>query len=314
MLLKLILSSLQASWIWSIIQAKATASSPLEGSLFGIQYIADIPYHDSDAGFSLSLENGSVTGPCTVIPYVSDMTADQIEQTIATFTSEDDVWSPAFLKNALFDRASSDAKLAEDVLTLLRKLGTETIHLRRDSTAVQHLPWGPCWLSDQSLHRVSRLYADEVDAFVMSTVPHDDNPLEYRPLGVSGYGTYNPASLSIAVPSRMYFKRTTSFPLAGLRVAVKDNTNLQGVRTGGSSRSYTRLYGPSTRTAPAVRRLLELGAVVVGKTKTTQFADTEWATADWVDFHAPFSPRADGYQSPSGSSAGSGPEWRPLTG
>ncbi|CAO1597918.1 hypothetical protein XANCAGTX0491_001707 [Xanthoria calcicola] len=82
--------------------------------------------------------------------------------------------------------------------------------------------------------------------------------------------------------------------------------DLQGVRTGGSSRGYTRLYRPSNQTAPAVRKLLELGAVIVGKTKTTQFADTEWPTADWVDFHAPFSPRADGYQSPSGSSAGSG--------
>lgn len=55
-----------------------------------------------------------------------------------------------------------------------------------------------------------------------------------------------------------------------------------------------------------MRRLLELGAIVVGKTKTTQFADTEWATADWVDFHALCSPRAAGYQSPSGNSAGSG--------
>ena len=30
------------------------------------------------------------------------------------------------------------------------------------------------------------------------------------------------------------------------------------------------------------------------------------ATGDWVDFHPPFTPRADAYQSPSGSSAGSG--------
>lgn len=44
----------------------------------------------------------------------------------------------------------------------------------------------------------------------------------------------------------------------------------------------------------------------MGKTKTTQFADTEFPTGDWVDYHCPFNPRADGYQSPSGSSAGSG--------
>ena len=45
---------------------------------------------------------------------------------------------------------------------------------------------------------------------------------------------------------------------------------------------------------------------MVGKTKTTQFADTEWPTTDWVDYHAPFSVRADGYQTPSGSSTGAG--------
>lgn len=140
----------------------------------------------------------------------------------------------------------------------------------------------------------------------MSTVPSKENLFEYRLLGVAVRGEYNPASLSIAVPSRMYYKRSAEFPLAGLRIAVKDTMDLQGVRTGGSSRDYTRLYPPRKETAPSVRKLLELGAVVVGKTKTTQFADTEWPTADWVDFHAPFSPRADGYQSPSGSSAGSG--------
>ncbi|KAG7002008.1 hypothetical protein G7Y79_00029g063040 [Physcia stellaris] len=140
----------------------------------------------------------------------------------------------------------------------------------------------------------------------MSTIPSEKNLFEYRLLGVAVREEYNPASLSIAIPSRMYYKRSAKFPLADLRIAVKDTMNLQGVRTGGSSRDYTRLYPPSKETAPSVKKLLELGAVVVEKTKTTQFANTEWRTADWVDFHAPFSPRADGYQSPSGSSAGSG--------
>ena len=43
----------------------------------------------------------------------------------------------------------------------------------------------------------------------------------------------------------------------------------------------------------------------MGKVKTTQFADSEWPTCDWVEYHAPFNPRADGYQTTSGSSAGS---------
>ncbi|KAJ5050578.1 uncharacterized protein L3040_002455 [Drepanopeziza brunnea f. sp. 'multigermtubi'] len=59
-------------------------------------------------------------------------------------------------------------------------------------------------------------------------------------------------------------------------------------------------------TATSVQNFIGLGTILVDKTRTTQFADTEWATGDWVDYYAPINPRGDGYQSPSGSSAGSG--------
>ena len=36
------------------------------------------------------------------------------------------------------------------------------------------------------------------------------------------------------------------------------------------------------------------------------FAAGEEPTGEWVDFHCPFNPRGDGYQSPGSSSAGSG--------
>ncbi|KAF2733281.1 amidase signature enzyme [Polyplosphaeria fusca] len=52
--------------------------------------------------------------------------------------------------------------------------------------------------------------------------------------------------------------------------------------------------------------LIDLGAVVVGKTKTTQFALGERPTGDYVDQLAPFNPRGDGYQHPQGSSCGTG--------
>ncbi|KAF1939623.1 hypothetical protein EJ02DRAFT_351856, partial [Clathrospora elynae] len=49
-----------------------------------------------------------------------------------------------------------------------------------------------------------------------------------------------------------------------------------------------------------------VGAVVIGKTKTTQFALGERPTADYIDQLAPFNPSGDGCQHPQGSSAGSG--------
>lgn len=45
--------------------------------------------------------------------------------------------------------------------------------------------------------------------------------------------------------------------------------------------------------------------MIIGKTKTTQFAAGEQASGDWVDFLPPWNPRGDGWQVPGMSSAGS---------
>jgi hypothetical protein len=55
-----------------------------------------------------------------------------------------------------------------------------------------------------------------------------------------------------------------------------------------------------------VQRLINAGAIIVGKMKTSQFANGEMATADWVDYHSPFNARGDGYSDPSSSSSGPG--------
>jgi Asp-tRNA(Asn)/Glu-tRNA(Gln) amidotransferase A subunit family amidase len=102
------------------------------------------------------------------------------------------------------------------------------------------------------------------------------------------------------------FKATEEQPFAGIRIGIKDIIDMDGLRTGASSRAYTQLYGPREENAPFVQKLLELGFVIVGKTRSTQFADSQWPTADWVDYHAPWNPRGEGYQVPSGSSSGSG--------
>jgi Asp-tRNA(Asn)/Glu-tRNA(Gln) amidotransferase A subunit family amidase len=65
-----------------------------------------------------------------------------------------------------------------------------------------------------------------------------------------------------------------------------------------------KLIGPDAETANYVQNLINLGAVILGKTKLCAFASSEEATDQWIDFHAPFNPRADGYQSPGGSTVG----------
>lgn len=117
----------------------------------------------------------------------------------------------------------------------------------------------------------------------------------YKAVDASAYGEEFPTALAIPVPSRLHFAKSAKQPYAGERIALKDIIDLAGLKTGGSSRAYTELYPPRTTSAEVVEKLLSLGFVVVGKVKTTQFADSEWPTCDWVDYHASFNPRADGY-------------------
>ena len=51
--------------------------------------------------------------------------------------------------------------------------------------------------------------------------------------------------------------------------------------------------------------MIDLGIIVVRKPKTTESADSEWPTCDWVhiDYRGPFNPCGNGYLNPSGSSA-----------
>lgn len=110
----------------------------------------------------------------------------------------------------------------------------------------------------------------------------------------------------IAVPSRLHFRRTAEKPLNGIRIAIKDVFDVKGVKTSGQSRSYNQLYGPATNSAPPIQRLLDLGAIIVGKVKCTQFGSSEQPTADWIETLCPWNPRGDGLLNPRGSSTGSG--------
>jgi len=165
------------------------------------------------------------------------------------------------------------------------------------------IPSGPYFLeaSTGSVYMAYRLYSDFAGAF--------SQPLIQTPAG--GFAVLSAQiagsdSLTIGVPSRLYYTATTEQPLAGVRVGIKDIYDLEGVRTSNGNRAYYNLYPPRNENAVAVQKLIDAGAVVVGHQKASQFANGETATADWVDYHSPFNPRGDGYQDPSSSSSGAG--------
>jgi aspartyl-tRNA(Asn)/glutamyl-tRNA(Gln) amidotransferase subunit A len=91
-------------------------------------------------------------------------------------------------------------------------------------------------------------------------------------------------------------------PLAGRRLAVKDLLDTAGIRTTYGSRLYAD-HVPD-RTATAVQRLVDAGAVVVGKTQLPEFAWIVLGQSPWYGTcHNPARPGRTTGGSSSGSAA-----------
>ena len=95
-----------------------------------------------------------------------------------------------------------------------------------------------------------------------------------------------------------------TLPHAGLRIVIKDNIHLKGIKTSVGNRAFYNTYPPQQSSAGTIRKIIDQGAVIVGTTKMTSFANWE-EPIEHVDYQAPWNPRADGHQSPGGSSSGS---------
>ena len=93
-------------------------------------------------------------------------------------------------------------------------------------------------------------------------------------------------------------------PFAEWRVAIKDAFDIRGLRTSMCNKAYLELYPPAFNTASSIKKIIEGGSSVLGKTKLSSFLSREEATES-VDFQAAWNPRADGYQTTGGSSSGS---------
>ena len=101
---------------------------------------------------------------------------------------------------------------------------------------------------------------------------------------------------------RAILRGASGGPLAGLSAAVKDMFDIAGERTGGGNPTWLAEQEAAAATAPAVRRLLEAGADIVGKTVCDEF----FFSIAGVNVHygTPVNARAPG-RLPGGSSSGS---------
>ncbi|KAK4032969.1 amidase signature domain-containing protein [Parachaetomium inaequale] len=225
-----------------------------------------VEQHDPDT--TLQLTDSAHLQPLAVFHTHGLSSCGQIQDLISQSCRDDDVLASCFLTTIVFVTADN-------------ALSSEFIQK------------GPFFFSSEGIFWTARLT-------VPSSSTQGGEPTKYHTLNASAYGA---ATLCIAVPSRLY--ATSTKPLAGMRVAVKDVFHLNGVRTTCGNRAYGQLYGPSKVSSASVQKAVDLGATVLGKTKTAEFAGSQEVIGDWADYSYAFNSRAHGYSLCTGSSTGS---------
>ncbi|KAJ5815433.1 amidase signature enzyme [Penicillium riverlandense] len=282
-------------------------------TLGGLRYFAH-PASDGILNITSSLLSLKPVGahvPLTVV-LVDDPSFDEsvFQGAVERYKARDDVFQEGFLNTVYVKYNGSGEPQKVRKLKQARELFNSHLlvlseHYANSGNQIvessSDLAPGPYFLdiATGSVHKAYRLYSDVQQAFVSGLIPQSDSRFAILPAAVPGT-----ESATIGVPSRLYSEKSPDKPLAGYRFGAKDIFDIAGVKTGCGNRAYYSLYPERNVTASAIQILLDAGAVLVGKMKTSQFANGEIATADWVDYHEPFNPRGDGEQDTSSSSAG----------
>ncbi|KAL5356468.1 amidase signature domain-containing protein [Aspergillus floccosus] len=290
------------------------------GTFYGLgetTYFANSQYPYRQLRTSKLLATDGLTPLTAIVANQSRITGDFLNITISAYLTYDDVFSVDFLGN-IYLSASSGAAIEQTAVQYLDSIDADRIFV--DTNVFQSVPAsfiavrddgettiapGPytASISETSITLLNtyRLYVDEHRDFITGMYSSNDgtgsfNPLQFMPSKI-------PAPM-IPVPSRIHSWNDRR-PLAGIRVAVKDLFNVHGLQTSAGSHTWTLITPIANTTAPSIQRLIDLGAILVGKFKLAQFASAAdpW---EWIDEQYPFNPRGDGYLTCSASSSGGG--------
>ncbi|KAM0443297.1 hypothetical protein ACHAQK_003660 [Fusarium lateritium] len=278
--------------VQSLAQLTSTgASFELNGTYYYVSPYSQGKAHNGHLSVE-GLPHAFGLTPVTIVSGQTDVSATALEELFQNWTAKDDVWQPAFLSTVLL---SGQEKRTEKI-AYHPEVESRVLPLHAGS-----LPPGPYFLDvfSGNVFQAFRLYDDFNGAFTTSVLQGPNETFQALSAQIP-----SSASLTIGVPSRLYFTPTEEQPLAGVRFAVKDLFSLAGVKKSNGNRAWWNLYPAANRTATAIQNLIDAGAIIVGTQKLSQFANGAVPTADWVDYHAPFNPRGDGYNDPSSSSAG----------
>ncbi|KAF7559470.1 hypothetical protein G7046_g4681 [Stylonectria norvegica] len=261
----------------------------------GIQYLL----HPQKLGTIQETINPDALIPVTLLT-TSEIFGD-LDGILQLFDSYDDVFVPDF-GGVLIEKPGGNGS---DTSALGVNGSTPDVYRMVVETATAadgfaDLPSGPYFLYGPNLYQAWRLYEDYYGAFTFGVIPDDVNkPDGFQVLtSLSSDGLHK----AIPVPSRLYHPPPSARqPLSGLRTSIDDAMTLNGTYSSLSSQAWWLVHSlPADSSAAYARQLLDMGAVIIGKTKTAPLE----VGAEWVDEQAPWSPRGDGYQVLSGSSVG----------
>ncbi|KAK1658884.1 amidase signature domain-containing protein [Colletotrichum godetiae] len=244
----------------------------------------------------------ATTSPGTHIVAISPViTGKYLQDTIARYLAEDDVFSEDFLETLILS-SNCSSKLDEAATAFVASVGSQVLMLPSSQLESSMPPPGPLLLESNgkevTLSKVFRLYTDTYSDFVHGIYESNGT---YKVLGLTDTDWGYPL---VPVPSRLYSEADPR-PLAGARIGVKDIYDVKGLKTTLGSKAWTQMTTEANATAPSIQRIIDLGGIVVGKQKTSQFASAAHAW-EWTDVYYPQNPRGDGYLSCSASSAGGG--------
>nr|POF14265.1 amidase 1 [Quercus suber] len=237
--------------------------------------------------------------PVVVLPplHEIDLTRSVLQDMLIQAQQSDDVLTDEFCAQVVIQIPvkSSTSSYMSKISSL--KMFRAIFRYEYGHAAVSASP-APYFVQGQNLHQAWRLYEDTVDAFVIPIIPEKlTQSSRFLPLNML---SSDGLTKLVAVPSRLLTAPSHEKPLAGKRLTIKDVLDMEGLQTTLASRDYVSIYRPATSTAEYVTELISLGAVIVGKSKTTQFATGD----NWIDVHMPTNPRGDEYQFPDGSTTG----------
>ncbi|KAI1155440.1 amidase signature domain-containing protein [Nemania diffusa] len=209
------------------------------------------------------------------------VSGEWIRSSVKNYIDNDDVFNAAFLNTVVFHGATEeDADFSTDAREYLAQLGCKRV----------------VFLSEPLL-----LPDDSSGTCMVTLKPQSTLCSQFELFSIKSPGSQ---FQSFAIRSRIKTSKAVCSPFAGLRVVIKDNIDLEGVKTSAGNKAFHDTYGPRTKSASCARSIVDLGMVIVGKTKMNSFGNWE-EPLEYVDYQAPWNPRADGYQSPGGSSSGS---------